>query len=118
MYEMYPGSGRSHGEAGISPSRHPALHGLDPGKTLLLILFCLTGGRILVGSGAIKNNLLVLGQGRDLGEKFGGQECPGQLHVFTVFITGIGTDQETLSGFYPRMALYRRYSGDHDIFPV
>jgi hypothetical protein len=109
-------STRSYGETGIPPGCHPAIQGLDVGKTLLLIFSRQTGGRVLVGSGAIKNDLLVFGQGRNFGEEFRGQQGPGQMNSFAVVITGISTNQEALPGLYPGMALCGGYAGNHSIF--
>jgi hypothetical protein len=80
-----------------------------------LILSRLTGGSVLVGSGAIKNNLLILGQGRNFGKEFGGQEGSGKLNGLAVVIAGIGADQKALPGFYPGMAFGRGDARNHGI---
>jgi hypothetical protein len=98
-FQIRSNSRGSHGETGLRPGRHPAFQGFDLGKPLLLILSCQTGRGVFVGSGAIENNFLVFGQGRDFGPEFRGQERPGEMNVFAVIIAAVGTDQKTMPGF-------------------
>lgn len=53
--------------ARILPRIHAAEQSLDVGESLFLILFCHTGRRAFVRSGAVEDNRPVLGDGTDLG---------------------------------------------------
>jgi hypothetical protein len=90
------------------------LQSLDIGESLLLILGCQTGRRVLVGSGTIKNDFLVLGQVRDPGKELRRQQGPFQMDALASIIAGIGTDQEAPAGFQPSIGLWGRDSRYHD----
>jgi hypothetical protein len=57
------------------------------------VFCCLTGSARLLGSGAIEDNFLVLGQGGKFGFKLVERNCSLELHLLELCIVLIGADQ-------------------------
>lgn len=65
--------------------------------TLGLIFVCQTGRRVLIGSGAIKNNFPVSGELLRAALKFLEGDGTLQAHGFKGILVGISANQETFS---------------------
>src|SRR5438128_3527684 len=91
-----PGSGR-HGIPRRGPCLDAPLEGFDVREALRLVLRCLTGSRRLSGSGAIEDDLLVSGQGRQRRLKARQRHRAFELHLVALLLVFVAAHEERTS---------------------
>jgi hypothetical protein len=104
----------------LSPGGYPTKEGLGVLVASVQKLPCRTGRGMLVASGAIKDDLLFLGQTVEPGLKLLESKRPLQLHAAASGLIGIGAHQESLARFNPGIDLLRgdAFGGGHDAPPL
>jgi hypothetical protein len=81
----------------LSPSGYPAQQGLGVLVTSVQKLPCRPGRGMLVASGAVKDDLLILRQAVEPGLKLLESKRAFKLHTAASGLIGIGTHQECLA---------------------
>jgi len=93
MISISPGEGKPR----LLPGGHPAQEGLSIFITTVQKLPCRPGRGMLVASGAVKDDLLVLGQAGEPGLKLLEGERALQLHSAASGLISVGAHQERLT---------------------
>jgi hypothetical protein len=96
--------GPGHGITRLLPGVHPAQEGLGVGITPVQKFCCRPGRRVLCNSGAVKDDFLVLGKTRQLGQKLPEEKPPLQLHAPAFGLVGVSADQKRPAGLHPGVA--------------
>jgi len=99
----------AHLVSGLFPGFHPACDEDGPVVTFFAIFCCLTDSGAVVGSGAVKDDFLILRQPGMFRFEPGQRDRSFQLHLPAGLFIAVGTDQESLPGCHVLMSLCGRY---------